>query len=232
MSKNMVHLELYTDKALTIIEGFYSGLNTWGSSQMRRNQRYCNVDREADNEVVLMVGSDIYSHEYTKTAFMKHQSSQDTRNWIAWVIKQLVRREFRYTSHDEPKVWDRNCSLAVNRFSSDTCLVTVSDCYLVYEALQCRKSFARRYPAKQLEEVIGCKRDAVTTEIELARREEEKKIRSKHNAAIRAIESNKWEALNEARRKTIAEFDAKIKAEREALKCELDELNKMLTVAT
>ena len=56
--KKTIHTELYSDKAYSIILGFYYGLDDWGSKQMARNSGYCDVERAPDNEVVLTIGKD------------------------------------------------------------------------------------------------------------------------------------------------------------------------------
>ena len=53
--KKTIHTELYSDKAYSIILGFYYGLDNWGSKQMARNSNYCCVERAPDNEVVLII---------------------------------------------------------------------------------------------------------------------------------------------------------------------------------
>ena len=107
--KKTIHTELYSDKAYSIILGFYYGLDDWGSKQMARNSGYCDVERAPDNEVVLTIKcNDPYAYAWRKSAFNKHQTDQDTRNWMAWIIKQLVRKDIREAGDDESAEWNRS----------------------------------------------------------------------------------------------------------------------------
>lgn len=230
--KKTIHTELYSDKAYSIILGFYYGLDDWGSKQMARNSGYCNVERAPDNEVVLTIKcSDPYNYAWRKSAFNKHQTDQDTRNWMAWIIKQLVRKDIREDGDDESAEWNRSNNRVAHAFSSKVAGVTVSDCYFVYDFLKNRKKLDNKFTGEHMAEIIGNKRDAISTELEIAKREEEKKIRDKHNAVINGLNNSKWSKGEAAKKKVYDEIDAQVKAEEEAMRAELKALHEMLNIA-
>ena len=230
--KKTIHTELYSDKAYSIILGFYYGLDEWGSKQMARNSGYCDVERAPDNEVVLTIKcSDPYTYSWRKSAFSKHQTDQDTRNWMAWIIKQLVRKALREDGYNESVEWKRGNDRVAHAFSSKVAGVTVSDCYLVYDFLKNRKKLDNKFTSEHMAEIIGNKRDAISTELEIAKREEEKKIRDKHYAVINGLNASKWSRGEAARKKVFDEIEAQVKAEEEAMNAELRALHEMLNIA-
>ena len=107
----------------------------------------------------------------------------------------------------------------------------MSDCYFVYDFLKNRKKLDNKFTSEHMAEIIGNKRDAISTELEIAKREEEKKIRDKHNAVINALNSSKWNKGEAAKNKVYAEIEAQVKAEEEAMKAELRALHEMLNIA-
>lgn len=231
--KKTIHTELYSDKAYSIILGFYYGLNDWGSKQMARNSGYCYVERAPDNEVVLTIkSSDSYTYSWNKTAFVKHQTDQDTRNWMAWIIKQLVRKHIHEVGDDESVEWNRSNDRIAYAFSSKVASVTVSDCYFVYDFLKNRKNLDNKFTSEHIAEIIGNKRDAISTELEITRREEEKKIRDKYNAIINGLNNSRYSRGEAARKKVYEEIDKQVKAEEEAMRAELKALNEMLNITT
>ena len=230
--KKTIHTELYSDKAYSIILGFYYGLDDWGSKQMARNSGYCDVERAPDNEVVLTIKcSDPYTYSWRKSAFSKHQTDQDTRNWMAWIIKQLVRKALREDGYNESLEWNRSNDHVAHAFSSEVAGVTVSDCYLVYDFLKNRKKLDNKFTSEHIAEIIGNKRDAISTELEIVKREEEKKIRDKHNAVINGLNASKWSRGEAARKKVFDEIEAQVKAEEEAMNAEIKALHEMLNIA-
>lgn len=230
--KKTIHTELYSDKAYSIILGFYYGLDEWGSKQMARNSGYCDVERAPDNEVVLTIKcSDPYAYSWRKSAFNKHQTDQDTRNWMAWIIKQLVRKALREDGYNESVEWKRSNDRVAHTFSSKVAGVTVSDCYFVYDFLKNRKKLDNKFTSEHIAEIIGNKRDAISTELEIVKREEEKKIRDKHNAVINGLNASKWSRGEAARKKVFDEIEAQVKAEEEAMKAEIRALHEMLNIA-
>ena len=127
--KKTIHTELYSDKAYSIILGFYHGLDDWGSKQMARNSGYCDVERAPDNEVVLTIKcNDPYAYAWSKSAFNKHQTDQDTRNWMAWIIKQLVRKELREDGYNESVEWNRSNDRVAYASSFKLDGLTVTNC--------------------------------------------------------------------------------------------------------
>ena len=230
--KKTIHTELYSDKAYSIILGFYYGLDDWGSKQMARNSGYCDVERAPDNEVVLTIKcNDPYAYAWRKSAFSKHQTDQDTRNWMAWIIKQLVRKALREDGYNESVEWKRGNHRVAHTFSSKVAGVTVSDCYFVYDFLKNRKKLDNKFTSEHMAEIIGNKRDAISTELEIVKREEEKKIRDKHNAVINGLNSSKWSRGEAARKKVFDEIEAQVKAEEEAMNAEIKALHEMLNIA-
>ena len=230
--KKTIHTELYSDKAYSIILGFYYGLDEWGSKQMARNSGYCDVERAPDNEVGLTIKcNDPYAYAWRKSAFNKHQTDQDTRNWMAWIIKQLVRKALREDGYNESVEWKRSNNRVAHAFSSKVACVTVSDCYFVYDFLKNRKKLDNKFTSEHMAEIIGNKRDAISTELEIVKREEEKKIRDKHNAVINGLNASKWSRGEAARKKVFDEIEAQVKAEEEAMKAEIKALHEMLNIA-
>ena len=150
---------------------------------------------------------------------------------MAWIIKQLVRKHIHEVGDDESAAWNRSNNRIVYAFSSKVAGVTVSDCYFVYDFLKNRKKLDNKFTSEHMAEIIGNKRDAISTELEIVKREEEKKIRDKHNAVINGLNASKWSRGEAARKKVFDEIEAQVKAEEEAMKAELRALHEMLNIA-
>ena len=128
-----------------------------------------------------------------------------------------------------PKVRDSNgyqvTAKHVNKFGP----ITVAEIYCVYEKLLNRKRFEKAYSKKVKELIVGTEKDAVATEMEIARREEIVRINQKLEEDKAALERAKGDALAKAREEVLAAYkkmeDELVKEHAKAMKKLEDKLS-------
>lgn len=105
-----------------------------------------------------------------------------------------------------PKVRDSNGYQTTAKYVNKYGPITVAEIYCVYEKLLNRKRFEKAYSKKVKELIVGVEKDAVATEMEIARREEIVRINQKLDEDKAALERAKNEALAKAREEVLAAY--------------------------
>lgn len=128
-----------------------------------------------------------------------------------------------------PKVRDNNGYLVTAKYVNKYGPITVAEIYCVYEKLLNRKRFEKSYTKKMKELIVGVEKDAVATEMEIARREEIVRINKKLDEDKAALERAKGEALAKAREEVLAAYkkmeDELVKEHAKAMKKLEDKLS-------
>lgn len=128
-----------------------------------------------------------------------------------------------------PKVRDNNGYQTYAKYVNKFGPITVAEIYCVYEKLLNRKRFDKAYSKKVKELIVGVEKDAVATEMEVARREEIVRINQKLEDDKAALERAKSEALSKAREEVLAAYkkmeDELVKEHAKAMKKLEDKLS-------
>lgn len=128
-----------------------------------------------------------------------------------------------------PKVRDSNGYQTTARYVNKYGPITVAEIYCVYEKLLNRKRFEKSYTKKVKDLIVGVEKDAVATEIEIARREEIERINRKLEEDKAALTSARDKALAKAREDVLAAYkkmeDELVKEHAKAMKKLEDKLS-------
>ena len=216
--RRTIHTDTFTPKSQAILEALRQYmLNRWGSTQMARNAYLSEIAIEPNGEIVWQVASRLeYDGSYCRTAYYERSTfacrrdDQKVRDWIALSMKHIIYTEFKRKAIDPAKRdgWKRKNDMRLDCLSTEDNDVTVAEAYCLFDRLLNRKTFAKRWKKPMLKEIVGEERDAVATELELARREESKKLDDKFEADKKALKRQKSEEIN----KMYAEIDKKYEA--------------------
>lgn len=128
-----------------------------------------------------------------------------------------------------PKVRDSNGYQMTAKYVNKFGPITVAEIYCVYEKLLNRKRFEKAYSKKVKELIVGTEKDAIATELEVARREEIVRINKKLEEDKKALSIRKEKALAKAREDVLAAYkkmeDELVKEHAKAMKKLEDKLN-------
>lgn len=128
-----------------------------------------------------------------------------------------------------PKVRDSNGYQMTAKYVNKLGPITVAEIYCVYEKLLNRKRFEKAYSKKVKELIVGTEKDAIATELEVARREEIVRIDKKLEEDKKALSIRKEKALAKAREDVLAAYkkmeDELVKEHAKAMKKLEDKLN-------
>lgn len=128
-----------------------------------------------------------------------------------------------------PKVRDSNGYQMTAKYVNKFGPITVAEIYCVYEKLLNRKRFEKAYSKKVKELIVGTEKDAIATELEVARREEIVRIDKKLEEDKKALSIRKEKALAKAREDVLAAYkkmeDELVKEHAKAMKKLEDKLN-------
>lgn len=198
-----IHTDTYTEKSKTILEALRKYmLTSWGSSQMERNAALSALEIEPNGEIVWTVKESANkpnswrSVYYNRSTFYDRRDDQKVREWIACSMKHIIYAEFRAKHLPETKNWKRTNKLALNCLTIDGDAVTVAEAYCLFDKLLNRKTFAKRWKKPMLDKIIGTERDPVATELEVARREESKRLDEQFETDKKALSAKKNEELS------------------------------------
>lgn len=128
-----------------------------------------------------------------------------------------------------PKVRDSNGYQTYAKYVNKFGPITVAEIYCVYEKLLNRKRFEKAYSKKVKELIVGVEKDAVATEMEVARREEIVRINQKLEDDKAALARAEFAALTKAREEVLAAYkkmeDELVKEHAKAMKKLEDKLS-------
>ena len=140
--------------------------------------------------------------------------------------------------HFKKRVWKRNGGLKVKPFLSENIIedfnlrdvnITIGDLYFLYEKLIGRlEKSAKRYDSAVVHRLVGEPRDVISTEAEVARREEIARITEEYAAKIDDLETtysyagHKHRSAYDELQRIINEFKNKCKEKQNELRVERD----------
>lgn len=216
MNGRPFHTRLYTEKGILLLRTMREAfLEIWPTGQMRNAaRRMRNLEVAPDGEVV------INPADYRDGALWRKSDAEIFR-WLAIHLKLVVKN---FSGCD----WSRTNDTVVSTLSSNDIKVTVSDAYMVYDYWLNRKKFDTSFSKEHVGSVIGFAKDPVSTEMEIARREEVKRLTRECADAIEAARREMYAKIREFEKKAsneLNELSAKLTRERDA---KLIELNKMV----
>lgn len=215
MNERPFHTRLYTRKGTLLLQTMRAAfLEHWPTGQMRNAvHRMRNLEVAPDGEVI------INPEVHQKVALWK-KSDEDIFRWLAIHLKLVVKN---FSGCD----WSRTNDTVVSTLSSNDIKVTVSDAYMVYDHWLNRKKFDTHFSKEHVNSIIGFAKDPVSTEMEVARREEVKRLHRECTDTLLAAEHEMFVKIREFEKKVQSEFNelrSKLTQERDAKIAELDKM--------
>ena len=218
MSRKTVPTALYTPAALHMVKQFRSlFMAKWPTSQMRNAcTRFTGAEIAPDGEVIIpppmYFEGPLWEKDYN-----------DIFKWLAIHLKLAVK---------DNHPWYRGNDEVIEKLSTDTIKITVSDAYLVYDIWLGRKNVDQKFSKGQFTKMVGQRRDPITTELEIARRQQIKDINEQAAKDIEAARGEMYQKQSDFRKKSEEEFAAR-RAEIEKARDEkLKDLNKSMADIT
>lgn len=198
MSQKTTYTSLYTPAALSLVKHLKSAFtHKWPTNQMRNAcYRFDKAEGAPDGEVILPPTN------LSREGSVWSKSDTEILKWLAIHLKLVVK-----ANHP----WYRANDDVVACLSSDEVKVTVSDAYLVYDIWLGRKNIEMKFSKGQIAKWVGKKRDPITTEMEIARRQEVEDLKKKAEDKIATALHDMYNKQDEYRTKTREEFDTKVK---------------------
>jgi len=233
-----IHTDTFSPKAEAVLKNLKTYMfDNWGSSQMERNAGLAEIEVEPNGEIIWRV----YSHadaerkyrygtyHYSRSTYSTRHDDQKVRDWLAASLKHVVYVEFKRSNLPESKNWKRTNKLVINSLSKPNEPVTVAEIYCLFDKLLNRKTFAKRWKKNMLDQVVGQERNAVATELELARREEIKNLEEKHNADAKKLVIDMYAEISRAQDEIHTKFRKLKEEELAAYMKAKEDLNKSLS---
>lgn len=193
--RKTLHTQLYTPDGLKLVKRLRTAFNNkWNTSQMSNaTRRFASAVVEPDREVSVPPGEFYYSDSR-----LWQKNDNEILKWMAIHLKLVVK-----TNHE----WYRANDEVVSELSEDDFKVTVSDAYLVYDHWLRRKNIEMKFSKGQFERWIGTPADPVTTEIEVARRQEIEDAKAACKQKIEAAQKEMYRKNEDYRKQTLEEFN-------------------------
>lgn len=237
-----VHTGLYSDKAFKLLSHMVAAQineREWGN--IRSQFVSMNVERAADGEVIFTPDAD---HKNYNVNQIWDKSNNEALKWIAIHIKQFVINFPACWVHEdlEDIDWDRDNTHDKVKFVVDTtCLsihdkkmfedmfngkkdkfyvtAPVRDIYFIYDKFMFHKGLDKKYPSKMVDAYVGQPNDPITTEMEIAKRQDFKNLEDElyKDLNILQAEYDKEERILDAEHDNkIYELEEKIEKKRQA----------------
>lgn len=218
MSRKTVSTALYTPAALHMVKQFRSlFMNKWPTSQMRNAcTRFTDAEIAPDGEVVLP------PPKYFEGPLWEKDCS-DIFKWLAIHLKLAVK---------DNHLWYRGNDDVIEKLSTDTIKITVSDAYLVYDIWLGRKNVSQKFSKGQFTKMVGQRRDPVTTEMEIVRRQQIEDIKKQAQKDIEDACAEMYQKQSLYRKQTEEEFAARRSEIEKARDEKLKDLNKSMADIT
>lgn len=227
----IIHTDTYTADTAKILTAVRSYMRRfWGSAQMRRNADLAAVEIQPNGEVTWTV-ADKGWYDYHRS-FYADRNDARIREWLACTMKTIVYRMLKMDGIDPSKAWKRSNKHDVVRFKvfdrdiSDYKIeeVCVADIYCLFDMLLGRKTVARRW-GKKAKAMAGQERDAVATELEVARREAVADLKKKYDHDSSSLDDERDQLIEDARKRIAQEYAGKQAALKAAYLQSVKELN-------
>lgn len=205
MDTRIIHLGLFSKNAEMLIRSLFSYIDDNKPARVARSVRKATIVVNPDNEIVLECKlRELYYRHTPITIWDRNKGNdQKPREWIAIMLKHHVIEQC-----GSDGAWRRdNDSREVPEleFRDSTGQViyrpTISEAYYVYDALLSRKRIERKYSKETIAKMHGSQNDPIATEMEIARREEVKRLNAEHEQKLRDLEHEKMEEIRAFREK-------------------------------
>lgn len=192
-------------------------MRKWPTSQMRNAcTRFEWAEIAPDGEVI------IPPHKFFEGQLWNRDNNEIFK-WLAIHLKLAVK---------DKHPWYRANDEIIEELSTNTIKITVSDAYLVYDLWLGRKNVEQKFSKSQFAKMVGQRRDPVTTEMEIARRQQIEDIKKQAAIDIEAARQDMYKKQADFRTKSEEEFSAR-KIEIEKARDEkLKDLNKSIADIT
>lgn len=193
-SEKVIHTGLYGERAFKILDAVK---NAYASGSWYTNSyaqfKSSIVSRAPDNEIVFLRNRNIYN-ELAYSIWRK--SNNEALKWIGLALKSYVRDHnheilWKRTSDDRAKIAFYELDAKGNKprnAEQQSLIVSVDEVYYIYDKLLQRQKLDRKYDKKLIDELTGTPNDPISTEIEIARREELKKCDEQLHLDLNEIE--------------------------------------------
>lgn len=230
-----VYLGVHSDRANQIIAGlfnYYRDTYDKVTAKQRRNMTVGKIIVEPDGEVCLQINNN--HHSYYGTIYYTYSGKDDIlRGWVANSLKDYVRQKLRTVDSNGNKIdsWNRrNNTVVTGLVDTNNAQPTVTEIYALYELLKRRKNAENRYDKTLIETLKGVKRDPFMTELEIARREEIKRIEKEFETKKSEVEKQYHDECNDAYNRYVQNIK-KLEEEFANKKSSINESMSAMTVA-
>ena len=246
-----VHTDCFAPKTRVILDKFRDYmLKEWGTCQMRRAMELTTIAEAPNGEIIFEFENT--SWRFNRTPFGCNKSDKEIREWFALNLKLVVYRIIKSkiweknlavakvnsmknavpASADISKRWFRTSDEIVDKFSTDDTKIRIKDIYCLYEKLYNRSRFSKNWPKEMIDSIIGQEKDAVQTELEIARREEHARLSEEFKRDCEELEVWRSKSIEDFRFKIEKEYNEKRRARRAQYEKALQELDESLSFTT
>lgn len=247
MDTKEIHTGLYSEKAFKFLEHMLaSQLRFRKCGQIRAQFAAINIERAPDNEVILTQDPD---NRYYYGNSIWRKPNNEALKWLAIYIKEFTRNSVEI--HEDGKdgddskeiTWARDntrekVKLVIDTSSYSVCdkdifkgkkssslNVKVGDIYFIYDKFMSRKDLDKKYDTDMIDSYVGQPSDPITTEMEIAKRQDIKALKDKLEQDLNSLDREEGEKQDELRvewRKKAAAVEAEYSAKCKALRAKHD----------
>ena len=210
--KRIIHTGLFSENAKYLLQGLFNYIDDNKPRRVAVTARRCEIIMNPDNEIILQCKLRDrygYSSERIYSIWDRNPGNdQKPREWIAVMLKKHVieqcgsdgawRRD--NDAREVPELEIKN-EQGLTVFSP-----TVAEAYYVYDVLLNRKKIEKRFTEATIKRMHGIQRDPIATEMEIARREEVKRLKAENEQKLRDLENEKLLKISAYRQQLDAEY--------------------------
>lgn len=211
--KRIIHTGLFSENAKHLLQGLFNYIDNYKPRRVAVTARRCEIIMNPDNEIILQCKlRDRYSYSRSEMIYSiwdrNPGNDQKPREWIAVMLKKHVieqcgsdgvwRRD--NDAREVPELEIKNAR-GLTIFSP-----TVAEAYYVYDVLLNRKKIEKRFSEATIKRMHGIQKDPIATEMEIARREEEKRLKDETEQKLRDLEDEKLNKISAYRQQLDAEY--------------------------
>lgn len=211
--KRIIHTGLFSENAKHLLQGLFNYIDDNKPRRVAVTARRCEIIMNPDNEVILQCKlRDRYSYyrsEMICSIWDRNPGNdQKPREWIAVMLKKHVieqcgsdgvwRRD--NDAREVPELEIKN-EQGLTVFSP-----TVAEAYYVYDVLLNRKKIEKRFSEATIKRMHGIQKDPIATEMEIARREEVKRLKAENEQKLRDLEDEKFSKISAYRQQLDLEY--------------------------
>lgn len=223
--KRIIHTGLFSINAKHLLQGLFNYIDDNKSRRVAVSARRCEIIVNPDNEIVLQCKlRDRYGYRSERLFSIWDRNlgnDQKPREWIAVMLKKHVIEQC-----GSDGVWRRDNDareVPELEIKNEQGLIvfspTVAEAYYVYDALLNRKKIEKRFTEATIKRMHGIQKDPIATEMEIARREEVKRLKAENEQKLRDLEDEKFGKISAYRQ----QLDAEYKILKEETKKKLEE---------